>query len=127
MNKKEIKALVSLLDDEDKEVLWEVEQKIWSLGNQVIPILESEWEKSFNPTVQKRIEDLIHNLQYESLKDRLVKWKNSKKQDLLEGLWLVCLYHYPDLELQSLRKQLEQIYYEAWVAFDPEAHYMDQV
>ena len=85
MNKKEIKALVSLLDDNDKEVLWEVEQKIWSLGNQVIPILESEWEKSFNPTVQKRIEDLIHNLQYENLKDRLVKWKNSKKQDLLEA------------------------------------------
>ncbi len=127
MNKKEIKALVSLLDDEDTEVLWEVEQKIASLGNHVIPILESEWEKSFNPTVQKRIEDLIHNLQFENLKDKLGVWKNSKKQDLLEGLWLVSLYHYPDLELSHLRKQLEQIYYEAWVAFDPDAHYMDQV
>ncbi len=52
MNKNEIKALVSLLDDDDKEVLWEVEQKISSLGNEVIPVLESEWEKSFNPTVQ---------------------------------------------------------------------------
>lgn len=127
MNKKEIKALVSLLDDEDKDILWEVEQKISSLGNEVIPILESEWEKSFNPTVQKRIEDLIHKLQFESLKHRLEKWKSSKKQDLLEGLWLVSLYHYPDLELPFLRKQLEQIYYEAWVAFDPHAHYMDQV
>jgi len=127
MTKKEIKALVSLLDDEDKDILWEVERKIASLGNEVIPILEREWEKSFNPSLQKRIEDLIHNLQFESLKERLLKWKKSKKQDLLEGLWMVGLYQYPDLDLQILKKQLEQIYYEAWIAFDPEAHYMDQI
>jgi len=127
MNKKEIKALVSLLDDDDKQILSQIEEKIFSLGNQVIPFLETEWEKSFNPTIQRRLEDLIHNLQFGSLNEKLKKWKKSKNQDILQGMWLIATYHYPDLELAQLKKQIEQMYYEAWVEFDPEAHYFDQV
>ena len=48
MNQREIKALISLLDDEDHEVSQHVEGKILSLGGNVIPFLESEWEESFN-------------------------------------------------------------------------------
>lgn len=53
MTEKELKALVSLLDDEDAEVRAHVEEKIRSLGNHVIPFLETQWEESFNPVFQK--------------------------------------------------------------------------
>ena len=127
INKKEIKALVSLLDDEDKEVLTNVEQKLLSLGGDVIPLLESEWENNFNPTVQRKIEDIIHVLQFENLLDRLHGWKNKKDQDLLTGMWLVATYQYPDLELENLTKELEQIYYGVWTEFKPDLHPYDQV
>jgi hypothetical protein len=74
MNNSEIKALVSLLDDEDKEIQMHVEQKIISLGDAIIPFLEEEWENNLNLSVQKRIEDLIHLLQFESLKSKLRHW-----------------------------------------------------
>ena len=77
MNNNEIKALVSLLDDEDKEILSHVEQKIISLGDAIIPFLEEEWENNFDPNVQKKIEDLIHLLQFDSLKNKLHQWKES--------------------------------------------------
>ena len=71
MDEKEIKALVSLLDDDDIFIVNQVEEKIISLGNLVIPFLESEWENNFNPVIQKKIEELIHTLQFDNLKSRL--------------------------------------------------------
>ncbi len=127
MNTNEIKALVSLLDDEDKEVLTHVEQKIISLGDAIIPYLEEEWENNFNPVVQKKIEELIHTLQFDSLKSRLLQWKTSENPDLLEGMWLIATYQYPDLSLDRLKKDLEQIYYEAWLEFKAGVHPYDQV
>jgi len=127
MNTNEIKALVSLLDDEDKEVLLHVEQKIISLGDPIIPYLEEEWENNFNPAVQKKIEELIHTLQFDGLKARLQQWRAGGGQDLLEGMWLVATYQYPDLPLERLQKDLEQIYYEAWLEHKPGVHPYDQV
>lgn len=118
---------MSLLDDDDGEVVEHVEGKIMSLGTHVIPYLEFEWENSFNPLVQKRIEELVHTLQFELLKDKLTEWRNSPKTDLLEGMWLVNTYQYPDLELDTLRKELEQIYYEAWLEFKTDIHPVDQI
>ena len=127
MNNNEIKALVSLLDDEDKEVLTHVEQKIISLGDSVIPFLESEWETNFNPVVQKKLEELIHTLQFDSLKTKMQAWKEAGATDLLEGMWLVATYQYPDLMLEKLKKELEQIYYEAWLDFKSDLHPFDQI
>ena len=127
MNSNEIKALVSLLDDEDKEVLTHVENRIISLGDAIIPFLESEWENNFSPAVQKRLEELIHTLQFDSLKSRLVAWKEGGGSDLLEGMWLVATYQYPDLLLEKLKKDLEQIYYEAWLDFKSDVHPFDQI
>jgi regulator of sirC expression with transglutaminase-like and TPR domain len=115
MDNNKIKALISLLDDEDAEVIAHVENEIVSLGEQVIPFLETEWENNFNPVVQKRIEELIHAVQLDLLKVRLLKWKDEGARDLLEGMWIVATYQYPDLECSKLKKDIEQLYYEVWL------------
>jgi hypothetical protein len=66
----EMKALVTLLGDTDMEVVSLVEQKIISLGETIIPALEQEWGQSFDARSQKRIEDIIHNLQFENTQVR---------------------------------------------------------
>ncbi len=123
----ELKALVSLLDDEDASIVSHIEEKILSLGTSVIPYLEQEWESNFNPHVQRRIEELIHTLQYELLKERLQKWYESEDQDLLTGMWLVATYQYPDIELIKLKQELEQIYYETWLEFKPDLYPYDEI
>jgi regulator of sirC expression with transglutaminase-like and TPR domain len=127
MTDKELKALVSLLDDNDEQVVSEVTDKIRSLGKEVIPYLEQEWENNFNPLVQQKIENLIHDLQYQLLKQRVAEWYESNDQDLLTGLWLIATYQYPDLELERLKQDLEQIYYEAWLEFKPDLYAFDQI
>ena len=127
MQDSELKALVSLLDDDDEGVVSHVVEKIRSLGKEVIPYLEQEWENSFRPHVQRRIEELIHGLQYELLKERLKNWYASEEQDLLTGMWLIATYQYPDIELIKIKQELEQIYYETWLEFKPDLYPFDQI
>jgi regulator of sirC expression with transglutaminase-like and TPR domain len=127
LNVNEMKALVSLLGDTDPEVQTHVEQKIISLGDSIIPVLEKEWEQSFDPDSQKRIEEIIHTLQFDNLKRRLFQWKQSGAEDLLEGLWLIATYQYPDLEFTKIKDQVQQIYYETWLEFKPDTVPLDQI
>jgi regulator of sirC expression with transglutaminase-like and TPR domain len=127
MKETEIKALVSLLDDDDTQIVSHVEEKILSLGTSIIPFLEQEWETNFNPKVQRRIEELIHTLQFELLKERIKEWYKSDDQDLITGMWLIATYQYPDLELLKLKQELEQIYYETWLEFKSDLYPFDQI
>lgn len=128
MKESEIKALVTLLDDDDIEVVQHVEKQLRTIGGAVIPLLEDHWqENGLNPILQKRIEDLIHNLQYNLLVSRLVEWKNGGYQDLLEGMWIVATYQYPDLSLEKLRQSINDIYFDVWLEFRDDLHPHDQV
>ena len=127
MEETKIKALIALLDDEDAEVVSMVEKEIMSIGEEIIPHLELEWENNFNPLVQKRIEDLVHNLHYDILLSRLKIWKDEGGKDLLEGLWLLATYQYPDLEFKKVKSDIEQIYFETWTQLNNELLPMDQV
>jgi regulator of sirC expression with transglutaminase-like and TPR domain len=123
----EIKAQISLLDDEDKQISTHVEEKLLSLGSAAIPFLESEWETNMNPSVQNRIEDMIHKLQYELLRDRLKQWYAGPDHDLLTGMWIIASYQYPDIDLTKLRQDLEQIYYETWLEFNNDLSPLDRI
>ncbi len=127
LTESELHALVSLLDDTDREVKSHVREKLVSLGQEVIPFLEKKWENSFNPQIQKEIEDLIHDLQFSQLKNRLQEWKNSPDQDLLTGLWIINTYQYPDLDFDKLNADMHQIYFEVWTSFKNDLQPYDQV
>ncbi len=123
----ELNALVSLLDDSDREVKNHVRNKIISLGTEIIPFLEQKWETTFNPEIQKEIEELVHDLQFSLLKNRLEDWKNREDLDLLTGLWIVNTYQYPDLDFAKLNAEMHQIYFEVWTAFKNDLQPYEQV
>ena len=123
-----IKAMIHLLDDSDQEVVTMVEQQIRTLGPAIIPVLESEWEsESLNPILQSKIENLIHDFQWQSVKTRLQVWKESGGMDLLEGMWILATYRYPDYSFNDLKVEMDQLYYEVWPQMREDLHPMDQV
>ncbi|PIY07550.1 MAG: hypothetical protein COZ18_16920 [Flexibacter sp. CG_4_10_14_3_um_filter_32_15] len=127
MTKKELKALISLLEDDDSQVLEHVESKILSIGKPIIPLLEDSWTGSFNPKLQSRIEDILHTLQFGLLKEKLQNWYENQQDDLLKGLWILATYQYPDLEYNELEVKIEQLYFETWVAFQNVQHPIDKI
>jgi regulator of sirC expression with transglutaminase-like and TPR domain len=127
MDNKELKALISLLDEDDEEIISQIENKILSLGTGIIPYLEEEWESNFSPILQKRIEDIVHNLQFTLLQERLIEWSSNESDDLLKGLWIVATYLYPDTEYEHLKVAIEQIYQQAWVDMRDDLHPHDEI
>lgn len=124
----ELKALVSLLHDDSFEVLNHVESKILSLGEGMVGLLEEEWSLSSDePEVQKRIEELIHSIQFENLKTDLTNWCFSAKQDLLEGMWLVARFKYPTLKFEEISANLDQLYFNIWSNTVTHGHPIDQI
>ncbi len=128
MEEKELKALVSLLEDNDEDIFEMVQAKIFSVGASLIPYLEEEWTKQLNPEVQKRIENLVHDLQIRRLHSRLVAWREAGATDLLEGMWIIASYQYPEVQLGDLRMKLDRLYYDIWVEFQAgDLHPFDQI
>ncbi len=115
MNKKELNALISLLDDPDETVFKQVSMKFLSLGQDVIPLLEDAWEHSFDTLIQNRIENIIHQIQFDLIKDALRDWSHPEHQNLLEGALLIAKYQYPDVDITKIKKQIDQIKQDVWL------------
>lgn len=128
MTENEIRALISLLDDDDPEVAVLVEQQIKKLGNEAIPVLENQWqENGLNADLQQKIENIIHELNFSKVLERLEHWKNNDDRSLLEGLWIIATYQYPDLALEYLQKKIYDIYFDVWLEMRETIHPHDEV
>lgn len=115
MDKKEISALISLLDDPDEHVFEEVKNKLLSMGHDVIPELESAWESSFDALIQNRIENIIHKIQFEKIVAEFKNWASPLNQKLFDGALLIARYQYPDLDEKKIIKQIEQVKQDVWL------------
>ncbi len=123
-----IKAMIQLLDDTDSEVVQHIEDQIRLKGVDMIPFLEKEWEDAgLNPILQQKIENLIHELQFELVKTRLSLWKEAGAMDVIEGFWIISTYRYPDYSFATLKEELDQIYYEVWPHIRENLHPIDQI
>ncbi len=128
METAKLKAMVRLLDDSDQEIVSHIENEIISLGPQVIPFLESEWENaSLDPIIQSRLELVIHALQFETTKNKLMNWVQGGGMDLLEGAWIISTYRYPEYSFSDLKMDMDQIYFDIWARFRDNIHPMDQI
>lgn len=115
MNLKEVIALITLLDDPDEDIYSEVKNRFISLGTPAIPHLETAWENSFDALMQKRIEGIIHTIQFDALQKALKYWAEHEQDDLFRGVAIIAHYQYPDLDENKLRKQLAQIKQDVWL------------
>lgn len=128
METAKLKAMVRLLDDSDQEIVSHIENEIISFGPQVIPFLESEWENaSLDPIIQSRLELVIHALQFETTKNKLMNWVQGGGMDLLEGAWIISTYRYPEYSFSDLKMDMDQIYFDIWARFRDNIHPMDQI
>jgi regulator of sirC expression with transglutaminase-like and TPR domain len=115
MNKQELNALISLLDDPDETVYQEISSKLLSMGPMVIPELEAAWEQCFDTLIQNRIENIIHKIQFDLIANELKKWSAPDNQNLLDGALLIARYQYPDIDFEKVKKQIHQIRQDVWL------------
>lgn len=115
LNEPEVKALISLLDDTDKEVYSHIEEKLISMGQHAIPFLEDAWSHAFDPVLQQRIAHIVHKIQFDGLLEEMRLWIHTGDEDLLKGVLLVARYQYPELDEEKVRVFVEQMKKDIWI------------
>jgi len=123
----EVKSLIRLLDDPDKEIYEHVHKKLLSLGTEAIEYLESAWEEAFDAIQQDRLANLVHEIQFGMVKNDLKLWHQSGSFDLLRGILIVNRYQYPDLDEQKVINQIESIKRDVWLQMMNDASPSEQV
>lgn len=127
INLTEVKSLIRLLDDPDKEIYEHVHEKLLSYGTEAIEYLESAFGEAFDPIQQERIADLVHEIQFGVIKNDLKLWHHGGAFDLLQGILIINRYQYPDLDEQKVINQIETIKRDIWIQMMNEVSPSEQV
>ena len=77
---RELNALVSLIDEPDQTMFDQVRNKIFAYGLDAVPLLEEAWDTNADGQVQKRIETIIHTIQFDHNFHQFNLWRNTPNQ-----------------------------------------------
>lgn len=109
MNKNKLEALLSLLDDPDKEIHKSIEKELIELPVCTIPQLEDCWLESKSPLFQERLEMVINKIQFIHVKRELINWSSNETPNLIDGAILVNKSYNPNLLIDPIRKSIQKI------------------
>ncbi len=116
MSDTEIQALITLIDDPDEGIYHHVRDRILSLGQPVVSVLEHAWElDEQNDLFRNRVEDILHTIHLDITYNRLLAWRKTGGEDLFEGAMAVCKYRYAELDEQRVRARLAAVRQDIWL------------
>src|SRR5512147_2059952 len=115
MEKSKIDALIALLDDSDVEVLNAVTDSLLKEGINIVPQLEKAWETTLDEKLQERLENVIHNIQYEATRNNLLRWTSEGANYVLEGAVYLSQFQFPEVNFQKLDSEIDKIKNDIWL------------
>ena len=124
---KEIKALITLLDDTDHEIVNVASDNLLKRGADAIPELEKAWEKTLDLNFQERIENLISNIQFSTTKEKLIYWKNSGAGYILKGAYYLSKFQFPESDFKKLDEKIDEIIDDIWVEINSNLTALEKV
>lgn len=126
-NDSKINALISLLDDPDKQVYNLVREELMFIGQEVVPILEDAWDVSYDAFFQDRVENIIHEIHFDHLKEEFTAWGNDSDRSLLYGAYLISKYQYPDLNFEEIDNYVYRLWQDIWIEMNPKFTALEKV
>jgi len=123
----ELKALVSLIDEPDPGNYHAIRERILAYGLEAIPELEAMLDRHFGESVQDRVLNLIHEIQYDDIYRSLRAWIADDSHDLLKGFFIVSRYQYPNLDDGEIRSRIDQITRDVWLEINDDLTALEKV
>lgn len=127
MDRNKVQALISLLDDPSDEIFATVEEELLKEEVDIVPDLEKAWEMTADAIYQRRLENLIHTLQFKDVKARLRSWLTVSEDELLYGAYLVAKYQYPDLKYEDVNNKINLIRKDVWLELNDHLTALEKV
>lgn len=127
MERSKIDALISLLGDSDAEVLHVVTDSLLKQGISIIPHLEKAWEATIDEKTQERLENVIHNIQFETTKSNLRSWNKSGANYVLEGACYLAQFQFPEIGIDKIDEEIERIKDDIWLEINSNLTALEKV
>ncbi len=102
------KALINLLGDDDPAIYRTVREKIMSIGEEA-----GEWLRplrlSSDPLLRRRSREIVQHFDRQEADTWFLAFclKHGEEFDLEEGVWLLALTQYPDINVEAYRALLD--------------------
>ena len=119
--------MISLVGDPDNEIRHQIENHLILLGETIIPHLDEANDAKFDPEFHLKIEFLKQRINFNATKVKIQEWEEGGCKDLLEGMWLICKYEYPETDLQYLREKIAEIYCAVFLEFNDQLTALEQI
>lgn len=124
---REVQALMSLLDEPDQLVYFEISKKIHSFGPKIIPFLECEWDNTYDELIRARIESIIHDIHFNSVKEELRGWIVDGCKDLLSACITIARYHDPHLSEGKIHRDISLVRKDIWLEISDDLTALEQI
>jgi len=111
----QLNLLIHLLDDPDQEAFQQVCNEILAMGARAVEPLEEAWFNASDQLTRRRIEEIVHSIQYDSLNDELFAWVASGGHDLLRGFIIATRFQYPNLDEDKLLSEMNKLTRSIWL------------
>lgn len=125
--RRELEALINLLEDPDDQVFSSVTGRLVELGDKVISPLEKRWELTLKPELQVKIENVIKEIHFNKLNLDMDSWRSYGGQDLLQGAFLTARLQYPELNFEKLNALIEKIRKDIWLEMNNQLTALEKV
>ncbi|MFO7668431.1 MAG: transglutaminase-like domain-containing protein, partial [Bacteroidales bacterium] len=125
--RRELEALINLLDDPDNLVFKSVTDRLVELGEEAVSPLEKRWEITLRPDLQEKIENVIKEIHFNKLSHDLQGWRSNGGQNLLQGAFLTARFQYPELEFGALDALIEKIRKDIWLEMNNQLTAIEKV
>jgi regulator of sirC expression with transglutaminase-like and TPR domain len=114
-DRKEIEALIYLLDDTDDEVIEQVQERLMSLGDEALMVLEEVLYQLEESIQIERVQGLIKKLKFDKNIQYFSIWKQTGAEDLLGAVIEIARIRFPDIERQEIENAIDKIKLDAWL------------
>lgn len=104
---KELRALVSLLDDEDTRHIESLRRHILAIGKPAVPFLEDRCA-SAEPNARQRIEGLLWDIRLQDLKLEFQRLTSESAPSLERGALLISRFGYPRVNEEKCLSWLDE-------------------
>ena len=125
--RRELEALINLLDDPDEQVFKSVSGRLVELGDKVVNPLEKRWEITLRPDLQEKIENVIKEIHFKKLAHDLDAWRSFGGKNLLQGAFLAARFQYPELDFEAMDKLIEKIRKDIWLEMNNQLTALEKV
>lgn len=119
--------MISLLDDNDHEIISVITQSLLGKGTDIIPELERAWEAALDDKVQERLGILIQEIQFATLKEDLKRWVHTGSANILEGAFYIAKFNFPEISFDTVDRYIENIRKDVWLEINDNLTALEKV